>query len=723
MKKQNVQFIILYSFAFLLLWEWLRPLESITETRHTFLFVIFLGLQFLFVYLKPKWYISLSVNVGFMFVVLQMLFYEGAFLGLEWIALFIQDVFSNLMYIVQFDFYSLTNSFRTLLFFILLWLLVYLVHYWLIQKQRIMFFVFLTFIYVTVLDTFTPFSGKTSIVRMVVIGFAMLSFVFFQRLQQKEMLERHFYLKWMIPLVVLIGTSTTVGMLAPKAEPIWPDPVAFIQTYGENGNGGVKKIGYSPDDSQLGGPFVKDDTEVFTVIDSEEHYWKIESKYVYTGKGWTGDEERSIPELTFTEEEFRLPNINNVFVSTTSHQAEMKVNESYPYNHIPYPIYLTSIESDADYYEMGVLKEYYEYVRVDDQKVTEFQLSYEYPKFNRKYLEAVTGEYEGTEVDYLQLPLSLPERVVDLAEELTKNEDNWYDKVRAIEQYLSSSEFEYNIEDVAIPSEDQDYVDQFLFDTKKGYCDNFSSSMVVLLRSIGIPARWTKGYTSGEIVEVLGDGTNKYQVTNNNAHSWVEVYFPDVGWVPFEPTKTFSDPIQFAYDIEETESTVQTDDSETENTPEKPDPLEKDLMEETSSSSSTGSKENSFEKMSNWLIQEKNGIWVSIVIILIGCFVYWTRYKWYQVIVLYKYRFSGSDSAFFKAYASLLKHYSHLGLPKKEGQTLRDYAKYIDEFYETHDMRKLTNSYEKVLYRNESAKEQWEKSKELWENLIKKKLS
>ena len=85
--------------------------------------------------------------------------------------------------------------------------------------------------------------------------------------------------------------------------------------------------------------------------------------------------------------------------------------------------------------------------------------------------------------------------------------------------------FSYHTQDVAVPEPNQDYVDQFLFETKRGYCDNFSSAMAVLLRSAGIPARWVKGYTSGEYKGAGDHNGHIYEVTNNNAHSWVEVYF------------------------------------------------------------------------------------------------------------------------------------------------------------------------------------------------------
>ena len=71
--------------------------------------------------------------------------------------------------------------------------------------------------------------------------------------------------------------------------------------------------------------------------------------------------------------------------------------------------------------------------------------------------------------------------------------------------------------------------------------------MIVLLRSAGIPARWVKGYTEGTLDNTLvgAEGEDVYKIANDNAHSWVEVYFPGYGWIPFEPTKGFTNPYNF----------------------------------------------------------------------------------------------------------------------------------------------------------------------------------
>ncbi|MGE5654961.1 MAG: transglutaminase-like domain-containing protein [Bacillota bacterium] len=133
----------------------------------------------------------------------------------------------------------------------------------------------------------------------------------------------------------------------------------------------------------------------------------------------------------------------------------------------------------------------------------------------------------------LQLPERLPQRVRDLAQEITAPYNNDYDKVRAVERYLAIR-YSYTLRTAPPPMGD-DFVDHFLFVSKKGYCVHFSTAMVVMLRSIGISARWVTGYAPGEYDSETGD----YVVRRKDAHAWVEVYFDKIGWLEFEPTPSF----------------------------------------------------------------------------------------------------------------------------------------------------------------------------------------
>ena len=131
---------------------------------------------------------------------------------------------------------------------------------------------------------------------------------------------------------------------------------------------------------------------------------------------------------------------------------------------------------------------------------------------------------------YLQLPLDLPQRVNDLAARVVGGVHTPYDKASAVENYLKSN-YPYNLR-VDPPPFNADGVDHFLFTLREGYSEYFGSTMAVMLRTVGVPARLAVGYTTGD---EIGE-EDLFSVTDSHSHAWVEVYFPDFGWIPFEPT-------------------------------------------------------------------------------------------------------------------------------------------------------------------------------------------
>lgn len=136
---------------------------------------------------------------------------------------------------------------------------------------------------------------------------------------------------------------------------------------------------------------------------------------------------------------------------------------------------------------------------------------------------------------YLQLPENFSEKVRQLAattiEGITTTDGvvTAYDKAKAIESYLRTLEYD---ETIAAPGVDVDPLEYFLFEIRRGYCDYYASSMATMLRSLGIPARAVSGYAEGLWDEESGD----YFVSERDAHTWVEVFFPNLGWIEFEPT-------------------------------------------------------------------------------------------------------------------------------------------------------------------------------------------
>jgi len=127
----------------------------------------------------------------------------------------------------------------------------------------------------------------------------------------------------------------------------------------------------------------------------------------------------------------------------------------------------------------------------------------------------------------LKVPDSVPRRVRDLAANIAVG-DNTLLRVQAVNNYLRKN-YEYKSQISPIPS-GRDPVDWFLFESKQGFCNYFASAEVLFLRSAGIPARLAVGYSQGEKTEF------GYLVRMKDGHAWPEVYFPNAGWVPFEPT-------------------------------------------------------------------------------------------------------------------------------------------------------------------------------------------
>lgn len=106
-----------------------------------------------------------------------------------------------------------------------------------------------------------------------------------------------------------------------------------------------------------------------------------------------------------------------------------------------------------------------------------------------------------------------------------------YDQARAIETFLR--QYPYSL-DIDAPPEGVDMVDYFLFDLQKGFCDYYASAMVVMARSVGLPARLAIGY-----LQQPPDPLGVQRIRQVNAHSWAEIYFAGYGWVEFEPTAPF----------------------------------------------------------------------------------------------------------------------------------------------------------------------------------------
>ena len=135
---------------------------------------------------------------------------------------------------------------------------------------------------------------------------------------------------------------------------------------------------------------------------------------------------------------------------------------------------------------------------------------------------------------YLQLPDALDRRIPELARQATKYAKTPFDKALAIENFLRNR-YTYTLNLTGKPGDDP--LAHFLFETRGGHCEYFASSMVIMLRTLGIPSREVNGFLPGEYNDLGGD----YIVRASDAHSWVEVYFPSMDWQVFDPTPAIAE--------------------------------------------------------------------------------------------------------------------------------------------------------------------------------------
>jgi transglutaminase-like putative cysteine protease len=148
-------------------------------------------------------------------------------------------------------------------------------------------------------------------------------------------------------------------------------------------------------------------------------------------------------------------------------------------------------------------------------------------RLGRFFSQGETGEYYR--IHFLQTPVSLNPRISQLANEITQNATTPYDKVVAIQDFLED-QYTYSLDLGDAYSDDP--LSYFLFDKKSGHCEYFATAMTLMTRLIGIPARLVKGFQKGE----WNEEERFFEVRQRNAHVWVEVFFPDYGWIEFDPS-------------------------------------------------------------------------------------------------------------------------------------------------------------------------------------------
>ena len=283
-------------------------------------------------------------------------------------------------------------------------------------------------------------------------------------------------------------------------------------------------------------PLVTGDKIHFLINTGLSNYWRTRRYDVYEAWGWsstleTDEQLRAGEQIAYAE---TLQNGNTVFYAVENRLKTDVILSLGAVTSVDIPIKLqtfsqeqideavtstTRVRDVAAIVSTQVIRPYQRYrASASVPVVTPEELA----EAGEDYPEWVTGHY-------LQLPDDFPSSVRNLSEEITKDVKTPYDKALAIKAYLRRFHYDQLVQ---VPPANSDGVEYFLFSAERGVCTEFASAMAVMLRATGVPARIATGYFRGE----LDEETGYYVIRGRNYHAWVEVYFPQYGWIEFEAT-------------------------------------------------------------------------------------------------------------------------------------------------------------------------------------------
>lgn len=478
-----------------------------------------------------------------------------------------------------------SGEFRMLLLLIGVSALASIVQALVIKHHSILWFSGFTLLYLVMMQGLAQMNVSAGMIRLLAWTAVLASWL---RLEEVTSRDLHYSRRawpvrwWISTMAVSLGLLLGYMMwqqaynwnrpLAWHGVEQWITQTAMAQKTNESTSRSSARTGYGEDDTQMGIPVQDDDTILFHARTPEPTYWKIETKRIYTGTGWVADSDKSISSQETASLSEQIDTNGRLTEELPAHQdkawsepftqtikLEQPLSAAHPllFGGRPERLTMWLPAKEIQQEQMPTLHydvslERYRSAPIDKQEALSpadqaNTLTYSYLTRTIKYPlslretdatahdappQNTTGEDHVMTKElyqaYIELPDTLPERVIQLADEITQHASTQQDKVELIQAHLQQH-YAYTKQETTQPPQGQDFVDHFLFDQRQGYCNHFSTAMVVLLRAEGIPARWVKGFTPGE-----AESAGNYIVRASDAHAWVEVYYPSAGWVPYE---------------------------------------------------------------------------------------------------------------------------------------------------------------------------------------------
>lgn len=570
-----------------LLVEWLIPwlhAGEWTELLQPQALVVVIGTMLIVGLFRPRIVIHVTVAILSCIIALMLLFKGDQQTSWNWLIHLIPELGKDISQMFSYGIFYMSDEIRILLLFAG-WILLAPALQSLIWYHQIAFSLLATtVIYLLILYTSLGIDLFYALLRVLAEGILLMALTTIPKLRRKLTINHawhgmamHQWIGVIMLTVIMIGGS----FLWSHSKERDLGPVAWANVFSESlvqdmsalsseisgvplketdsaaySSKSMGVSGYSFNDDMLGQTLKSSKEIVFHGWSPVESYWRAESKTEYDGHGWVDQSQvltlKSIP----SKSDAALQSWQNRqgWVGSTIRQdieyvkplVGMPIMQS-GINGVVINLNAVNPDRDLQNYIVGVETSSI-YAPTTESKIKSYSIITEVPITDESELRSIepveseTAEklWQADTLDrYLQLPETLPTRVAALAAEVSGGGlTSRYDQVKAIEQYLKNN-YKYTLNST-IPGEGDDFVDHFLFEQQEGYCVHFSTAMVIMLRSQDIPARWVKGYGMGEAIDErtseAGVVETLYEVRESDAHAWVEVYFPTIGWVPFDPT-------------------------------------------------------------------------------------------------------------------------------------------------------------------------------------------
>jgi len=268
------------------------------------------------------------------------------------------------------------------------------------------------------------------------------------------------------------------------------------------------------------------DVQVFTVRSERSSYWRLTSLDTFDGEIWRssystddadGELPRAVESATATETVTQQITINQLSSVWLPAALEPRSVDPGPDERVVYDPQSSTLMVDRD---------------VATSDGYSYSVTSAIPDWSADELRTASDDVPDDIAErYLQLPDDFPELAATEAFQITREATTPFDKALALQNYLRSDRFTYDRE-VGAGHSNQALL-TFLFETRRGYCEQFAATFAALARSAGLPARVAVGFTPG--IQDDNDPT-LFIVRGVHAHAWPEVYLGEYGWVPFEPT-------------------------------------------------------------------------------------------------------------------------------------------------------------------------------------------